>query len=97
MGLFTRKNKNFTKEGFRMTIEDFFPIKDRGVVLTGVVECGVVELRDYVKIKGTSYRVIGIERSRELVYFANAGECIGLLVQVDPSTQFQKGSVIKGQ
>jgi translation elongation factor EF-Tu-like GTPase len=67
---------------FKMTIEDVFDIADRGVVVTGTVETGSVQPGDEVTFesKGArrSVRVTAIEKFREMLPRADAGDSVGL-------------------
>jgi elongation factor Tu len=70
---------------FRMTVQDVFHIKGRGVVVTGTIEAGIVATGSSVAIErdgrqvGTS-EVIGIERLRKILTEAEAGDQVGLLL-----------------
>jgi translation elongation factor EF-Tu-like GTPase len=65
---------------FRMTIQDVFFIRDRGVVATGRVEYGQLHVGDEVQINGgPAVRVDGIEAFRKVIREATAGDNIGLL------------------
>jgi elongation factor Tu len=60
---------------FRMTVEDVFVIRNRGVVATGRVESGTLRVGDTVQINGTlEWRVDGLEVFRKSIDEAKAGE-----------------------
>ncbi len=65
---------------FRMTIQDVFFIRGRGVVATGRVEYGQLHVGDEVQINGgPAVRVDGIEAFRKVIREATAGDNIGVL------------------
>jgi elongation factor Tu len=70
---------------FRMVVEDVFTIKDRGTVATGTIGTGTVKVGQQVRIvrAGTPLRtttVTGVEKFREKLDSAAAGENVGLLL-----------------
>jgi len=80
---------------FRMTVEDVFIIKNRGVVATGPVDCGVLRVGDTVYINGgPSVRVDGIERFRKTLDEATVGDNIGVLFKGIDKSQIDRGAVI---
>ena len=81
---------------FRMTVEDVFVIRDRGVVATGRVESGTLRVGDTVQIDGTlDARVDGIEVFRRSIDEATAGDNnIGVLFRGIEKSQLDRGSVL---
>jgi translation elongation factor EF-Tu-like GTPase len=80
---------------FRMTVEDVFAIRNRGVVATGRVESGTLRVGDTVQIDGTlEARVDAIEVFRKSTYEANVGDNIGVLFKGIEKTQLDRGSVL---
>jgi translation elongation factor EF-Tu-like GTPase len=80
---------------FRMTVEDVFVIRNRGVVATGRVESGTLRVRDTVQIDGTlEARVDAIEIFRKSIDEANVGDNIGVLFNKLEKSQLDRGSVI---
>jgi translation elongation factor EF-Tu-like GTPase len=80
---------------FRLTVEDVFVIKNRGVVATGRVESGMLRVGDTVQIDGTlAARVDGIEVFRKSIEEANAGDNIGVLFKGIEKNQLDRGSVL---
>jgi len=80
---------------FRLTVEDVFVIRNRGVVATGRVESGTLRLGDTVRIDGTlEARVDGIETFRKSIDVANAGDNIGVLFRGVEKGQLDRGSVL---
>jgi elongation factor Tu len=82
---------------FRLTVEDVFFIKNRGVVATGRVESGTLRVGETVQIDGhLSARVDGIEMFRKVRDEANVGDNIGVLFKELQKSQLNRGSVITG-
>jgi elongation factor Tu len=80
---------------FRLTVQDVFHIRNRGVVATGKVESGALRVGDTVQINGTlSATVDGIEAFRKKIDQAQPGDNIGLLFRSLEKSQIPKGSVI---
>jgi elongation factor Tu len=80
---------------FRMTVEDVFVIRNRGVVATGRVESGTLRVGDTVQIGGTlDARVDGIEAFRKSIAEATAGDNIGVLFKGIEKSQLDRGSVL---
>ena len=80
---------------FRMTVEDVFVIRNRGVVATGRVESGTLRVGDTVQIDGTlDARVDGIEVFRRSIDEAKAGDNIGVLFRGIEKSQVDRGSVL---
>lgn len=72
------------KDAFKMQVRDVFIIPKRGIVVTGIIELGALEINDAVIICGThgkqkEARVFGIELDGELVKRAEIGETVGIL------------------
>lgn len=64
---------------FRMTVEDVFFIRNRGLVATGQVQEGTVRVGEKVSVGGREVTVDGIEAFRKTLDQANAGDNIGIL------------------
>jgi translation elongation factor EF-Tu-like GTPase len=80
---------------FRLTVEDVFVIKNRGVVATGRVESGTLRVGDTVQIDGTlEARVDGIEVFRKSIEQATVGDNIGVLFRGVEKSQLSRGSVL---
>ena len=80
---------------FRLTVEDVFVIKNRGVVATGRVESGTLRVGDTVQIDGAfEARVDGIEIFRKSINEAQAGDNIGVLFRGLEKSQLNRGSVL---
>jgi len=80
---------------FRLTVEDVFVIKNRGIVATGRVESGTLRVGDTVQIDGAfDARVDGIEIFRKSIDEAQAGDNIGVLFRGLEKSQLNRGSVL---
>jgi elongation factor Tu len=80
---------------FRLTVEDVFVIRNRGVVATGRVESGTLRVGDTVHVDGTlSAQVDGIEVFRKSIDQANVGDNIGVLFRGLEKSQLNRGSVL---
>ena len=80
---------------FRLTVEDVFAIRNRGIVATGRVEIGTLRVGDTVQIDGTlEARVDGIEVFRKSIDEAQAGDNIGVLFKGLGKNQLNRGSVL---
>jgi translation elongation factor EF-Tu-like GTPase len=80
---------------FRMTVEDVFAIRNRGVVATGRVESGTLRVGDTVQIDGTlEARVDAIEVFRKSIDEAKVGDNIGVLFKKIEKSQLHRGSVL---
>jgi len=80
---------------FRMTVEDVFVIRNRGVVATGRVESGALRIGDTVQIDGAlEARVYGIEMFRKSIDEATVGDNIGVLFSDVEKGQVDRGSVL---
>ena len=70
---------------FRMTVQDRFTVHQRGLVATGAVEGGAVNVGDTVCLSGPEtasrkLKVEGIELFREETQSASIGDNVGLLI-----------------
>lgn len=89
-----------TDSSFRMTIADVFTIKGRGMVVTGRVESGVLNMGDEVYFKGPSgvkkAAVTGLEASQKQITQAQMGDTIGVLLVGLEKGEIQRGDVLAG-
>ncbi len=92
--------KEYDKNGpFLMAIEDVFTITGKGTVVTGRIERGTINLNDPVQIIGLNNEIktttiIEIERLRENLDTATAGDSIGLLLSGIERGEVQTGQVL---
>ncbi|MBT8071379.1 MAG: hypothetical protein KJO80_13175 [Gammaproteobacteria bacterium] len=89
-----------TEEGeFSMRIMDVFSITGKGVVMTGRIDSGVIEVGDTVCVplesgQQTAREVVGIEMFRKLLKYANAGQNVGILIdEIDRKLILKGGSL----
>ncbi len=81
----------------RMTVEDVFAIRNRGVVATGRIDSGVVRVGDTVQINGgRSVTVAGIEMFPKKQTEASAGDQVGILVKEIDKADIKSGDVLTG-
>ena len=85
-------------ESFRMTVEDVFEIRGRGVVITGRIEDGVILVGDEVYLHdGTdSYNtiVLGVEMFRKILSMGEYGDNVGLLLRGISKDVIKKGMIV---
>jgi elongation factor Tu len=80
---------------FRLTVEDVFVIRNRGVVVTGRVAGGPLRAGDTVHINGgPGVTVDAIEKFRKQVEEATAGEHVGVLFKSLTKDQLNRGDVL---
>jgi len=80
---------------FKLTVEDVFVIRNRGVVATGRVESGALRVGDTVHIDGgPGVTVDAIEIFRKSIDEANAGDNIGVLFKGIDKSQIGRGVVL---
>lgn len=80
---------------FRMTVQDVFFIRNRGLVATGRVEHGELRVGDEVRInEGSAVRVDAIEAFRKKRDTAKAGDNVGLLFHRLDKGELAPGDVI---
>ena len=80
---------------FKMTVEDVFAIRNRGVVATGRVESGTLRVGDTVQINdGPGVTVSAIEQFRKQRDEATAGENVGVLIKGIERAQLNRGDVL---
>jgi translation elongation factor EF-Tu-like GTPase len=80
---------------FRLTVEDVFVIRNRGVVVTGRVESGTLRVGDTVHINGgPGVTVDAIEMFRKQRDEAAAGDNVGVLFKGVQKEEFKRGDVL---
>ncbi|WP_431232557.1 EF-Tu/IF-2/RF-3 family GTPase [Mycolicibacterium psychrotolerans] len=80
---------------FRLTVQDVFTIKGRGLVATGRVELGQVAAGDEVRINDTrTVRVDAIESFRKTIDEAVTGDNVGLLFSALGRSDISPGDVL---
>jgi len=88
-----------TEDNFGMTIMDVFSIRGTGVVLTGLVSSGVINVGDTVCVPlesgGTAaHKVGGLEMFRKLLERAEAGQNVGILIEGIDHKAVKKGGTL---
>lgn len=86
--------------GFWMVVKDCFAITGRGVVVTGTVESGTIAVGSRANLERSgqvlrSLEIGGIERSRNVVNSATAGESVGLLLRGVAKGDIVRGDIIR--
>lgn len=83
-----------------MVVEDVFNITGRGVVVTGKISNGQLQVGDNVNIQSTmvmkniNSTVTGIEMFRKTVTVANTGDLVGVLLRGVTKNDIQPGDYI---
>lgn len=78
-----------TPDDFVMVVEDVFTITGRGIVITGRIKSGCVQVGNTLTIvrKNNVMRdavvYYGIERDRKIIDYAEAGDSVGILLKLD--------------
>ncbi len=65
---------------FRMPIDQVFTIPGRGTVVVGTIETGTVVVGEQLRVGDREARCDGIERYRNLLPSAAAGDSVGILL-----------------
>ncbi|MCL2570392.1 MAG: EF-Tu/IF-2/RF-3 family GTPase [Firmicutes bacterium] len=87
-------NRPSSSGSFRMIVEDIFSITGRGTVLTGQIESGQIRVGDTVLINNNLRgKITGVEAFRRTLTEAQAGEKVGLLINLNRN-QISRGDVI---
>lgn len=85
---------------FRMTVSDVFTIRGRGIVVTGQVESGTVNVGDEISFERQGVfkktAVTGIEMFRKQLKQAKAGDNVGLLLRDIDKPDIKQGDVLTG-
>ena len=91
-------NPEDIKAPFKMTVSDIFRISGRGIVLTGVVEKGIVNVGEDIEIRGVGesriVTVAGIEKFRKVIQQAQAGDNIGILLKDIDENFINRGQIL---
>jgi len=86
-------------DSFLMPIEDIFNVQQRGVVVTGRIERGMVQVGNRVEIVGMKEPirqaiVKELEMFRKVLAVAQAGNSVGCLLQGIQHTDLERGQVL---
>lgn len=83
---------------FFMPIEDIFSISGRGTVATGIIERGIINISDTVRIIGNEYTkdtvITGVEINNQMFDSAAAGQSVGLLLRGVSKDDLSRGMFI---
>jgi len=82
---------------FYMPIEDIFEISGRGIVVTGTILSGSIEVNEQIEIVSSetkSARVTGIERLKKLLDRAEEGDNVGILLCGITKKDVRRGAVL---
>ena len=83
---------------FLMPIEDVFSISGRGTVVTGRIECGIVNVGEEIEIVGlketTKTTCTGVEMFRKLLDQGEAGDNVGVLLRGTKREEVERGQVL---
>ena len=83
---------------FLMPVEDVFSISERGTVVTGRVERGIVKVGDDIEIVGLTDTVkttcTGVEMFRKLLDQGQAGDNVGVLLRGTKREEVERGQVL---
>jgi translation elongation factor EF-Tu-like GTPase len=84
---------------FRMAVDDIFVISNRGIVLTGQVKYGTLQVGDPIEIRDSrtqvKTKVVSIEAFRKPLQTAKQGDQIGILLPADvPRVVLNKNMVV---
>ena len=83
---------------FLMPIEDVFSISGRGTVVTGRIECGIVNVGEEIEIVGLKETqkttCTGVEMFRKLLDQGEAGDNVGVLLRGTKREEVERGQVL---
>ena len=83
---------------FLMPIEDVFSISGRGTVVTGRIECGIINVGEEIEIVGlketTKTTCTGVEMFRKLLDQGEAGDNVGILLRGTKREEVERGQVL---
>ena len=99
MGLFDIFGKK--EPSFMMTIMDVFLINNHGTVVTGVIQKGVIQVNDTVKVAGKKYKVFMIDavvtpgsKAPSPVNIASEGTNVALHLSTMDHSRFVRGNTV---
>ncbi len=93
---------SLSKEDFYMDIVDTFEIADRGVVVTGQVKSGCIEVGDKIILKNNQNnyskvcKITGIEMFRKLLDYCEEGDKVGILLKgIENKDEITQGTFVQ--
>jgi elongation factor Tu len=89
-----------TDPNFHMVVEDVFSIRNRGTVVTGKIDNGVLKIGDKIKVWGAGGEKIttvsAIETFRKKIKVAKLGDTVGILLRDISKDDVKRGDAITG-
>jgi elongation factor Tu len=89
-----------TDPNFHMMVEDVFSIRNRGTVVTGKIDRGMLGVGDQIIIKTGSGEktttVNGIEKFHKVLDSAREGDTVGILLKDITKNEVQRGDELHG-
>nr|QUL61514.1 elongation factor Tu [Haemoproteus columbae] len=84
---------------FLMPIEDVFSITGRGIVVTGKIEQGIININEEVEIlkfekSSIITTVIGLEMFKKQLYQAQSGDNVGILLRNIQKNELKRGMIL---
>ena len=96
-----KDNIDIKKEDFYLDIDDAFEVKERGVVITGQVKTGCIEVGDKIILTNHDNsskicQIIGIEMFKKLLDYCEFGDNVGLLLKgIDNMDEIRRGAFVE--
>lgn len=84
----------FFSKRFSMSVDNIFYIKNKGVVLSGIISKGSISVGDNIMVDNNVFEVIEIEVFRGNLKTASKGKEVGLIINSDNPSQFKHGLLI---
>ena len=99
---FIKDNVDIKREDFYLDIDDVFEDKERGVVITGQVMTGCIEVGDKIILinKHNNYskvcQIVGIEMFQKLIDSCEYGDNVGILLKgIENKNEIPKGTSVQ--
>lgn len=89
-----------TDPSFRMTVQDVFAVRGRGMIATGQIESGKLTVGDtiWIQRQGSSIRTVvtAIDGFRQQLQQAQKGDTVSAVLRGIELTDIQRGDVLAG-
>lgn len=99
---FIKDNIDIKREDFYLGIDDVFEVKERGVVITGQVKSGCIEVGDKIILinKHNDYskvcQIVGIEMFQKLLDYCEYGDNVGILLKgIENKDEITQGTFVQ--
>ena len=99
---FIKDNVDIKREDFYLDIDDVFEVKERGVVITGQVMTGCIEVGDKIILinKHNNYskvcQIVGIEMFQKTIDSCEYGDNVGILLKgIENKNEIPKGTSVQ--